>query len=276
MGLPKYSVIISIYNKVDVEILKESIDSIINQSYKPENIIIVKDGALTELQENLIDTYLKDFENLITIIKIPKNMGPGNAYREAIIRCKTEYAAIMDSDDYAVPTKFEKQMKFLEKHDNIDILGSNAVEFLGSTDNIISTRVMPETHEEIMKFARKRCPLVQPTAVFKKEAVIQAGNYLGGRIAEDYDLYIRMIQNGCKFYNLQEVLFYVRTNKDFFKRRGGIKYVPPIMKFKYKHYKNGFFSLKDFVITGGASMVVSVLPNFLREIIYKKFLREAN
>jgi glycosyltransferase involved in cell wall biosynthesis len=276
MRLPQYTVIISVYDKVGIEVLKESIDSIINQSYKPENIIIIKDGILTEHQEKLINTYLKDFQRLITIMEFSENMGTGFVYKEAIMKCKTEYVAIMDSDDYVIPTKFEKQVKFLQEHPEVDILGSNAVEFLDRIDNVISTRIMPESNEEIIKFARKRCPLIQPTAIFKKESVIKAGNYQSARIAEDYDLYIRMIQNGCKFHNLQEVLCYVRTNKEFFKRRGGIKYAIIIMKFKYKHYKNGFFTLKDFIITGGASMVVSLLPNFIRESIYKKFLRKTN
>jgi len=273
MKKPTYSVIMSIYEKVNTEHLKISIESILNQTYMPTEFIIVKDGKLTNELEDMLVTYDKAYPKLFNFIVFEENSGPGIAYKEAIPKCNNDYIMIMDSDDYAVPTKLEIQMTYLAEHPEVDVLGSNAVEFINTTDNIISQRNMPESHEEIIKFAAGRCPVVQPTAVLKKSAVIKAGGYQSLRIAEDYDLYIRMIQNDAKFHNLQEVLIYVRTSEDFFKRRGGIKYTKDILSFKHKHYKSGFFSLKQFIITGGASAVVTLMPNFVRGFIYKKFLR---
>ena len=187
--------------------------------------------------------------------------------------CTNKWAAIMDSDDYAVETKFEKQMKYLSEHKDVDIIGTNAVEFLDNINNIISTRIMPETNEEIKKFAHGRCPMIQPTVVFKVESVKKAGNYQNSPLTEDFDLYIRMIMNDCKFYTYQEVLYYIRTSKDFFKRRGGIRYLKPILSFKYKYFKKGYFTLFQFLKTALSSIIVSIMPNKLRTIIYKKFLR---
>ena len=177
----------------------------------------------------------------------------------------------MDSDDIADLTKFEKQMTYLNSHPDIDVIGTNAVEFVDSKDNVVSTRIMPENDEDLKKFAHGRCPMIQPTVIFRVQAVKDAGSYLHSPLTEDYDLYIRMIKNGCIFHTFQEVLYFIRTSDDFFSRRGGIKYLKPILGFKYKHYKGGFYTFKEFIKTSTASLIMSLMPNSLRTFLYKKF-----
>lgn len=268
-----YTVIMSIYKKVPVQFLKVSIDSVLNQTITPDEFIIVKDGPLTSEQNELINKINFENNKIIKIINFEQNVGCGIAYNEAIKQCKTKYATIMDSDDYIIPTKNEQQLLFLEKHNEYDIIGSNVYEFMGNIKNITSLRLLPEKHEDIVKFAHKRCPIAQPTAMFKVESVIKSGNYQNSKLTEDYDLYIRMMMKECKFYNMQNVLTYMRVNDDFYSRRGGIKYVKPILSFKYKWYKNGFYSLPQFLITFFASLFVSLIPNKLRKNIYNKLLR---
>ena len=272
--LDNYSVIMGIYYKVNPKHLKISIDSILNQTYKTNEFIIIKDGKLTEEQENVINNILKDNKGLFKVYEFKRNMGSGHAYNKGIEMCTNKWAAIMDSDDYAVPEKFEKQMKYLSNHEDIDAIGSNAIEFVDDFNNVVSTRIMPETNNEIIKFGHGRCPMIQPTVIFKVQSVKDVGSYQHSPLTEDFDLYIRMIMNNCKFYTYQEILYYIRTNKDFFKRRGGIKYLKPILSFKYKYYKKGYFSLMQFIKTSIASFVVALLPNRMRTLIYKKFLRK--
>ena len=271
--LENYSVIMSVYNKVNPEHLKISIESILDQTYKTNEFILIKDGPLTKKQEDVINTLVKDNQNLFKIVEFKENKGAGEAYNKGIDLCSNKWAAIMDSDDYAVKDKFEKQINYLKNNSNLDAIGSNAIEFIDNIENEISTRIMPESNNEIIEFAHGRCPLIQPTVIFKVESVKKAGSYQHSPLTEDYDLYIRMIQNGCTFYTYQEVLYYVRTSEDFFKRRGGLKYLKPILGFKYKHFKSGFFTLKQFLKTACSSFIVSIMPNFLRAFVYKKFLR---
>ena len=271
--IPDYSVIMSVYKKVLVDDLKSSIESILNQTHRTNNFIIVKDGPLTTEQNKLIKKIYNDNKGIVKIITLDKNSGAGKAYNEALKICINDYAAIMDSDDYAVETKFEKQLAYLSEHSEIDAIGSNAIEFVDNIDNIVSKRIMPQTNDEIVKFAHARCPLIQPTVVFKVKSIIEAGGYQDSPLTEDYDLYIRMIMNNCVFYNFPEILYYIRTSQDFFKRRGGIKYLKFVSSFKYKYYKKGFFSLKQFLKTAISSFVVSLMPNWLRTWFYKKYLR---
>lgn len=272
--LENYSVIMSVYQKVDPKYLKESIDSILNQTYKTNEFIIIKDGPLLEVQNDLLAEYSKKYSDTIKVLELEKNSGAGVAYNLGIDKCTNKWAAIMDSDDIALPTKFEKQMNYLANHKEIDIIGTNAVEFVGNMENVVSTRIMPEKNSEIIKFGHGRCPIIQPTAVFKVESVKKAGSYQHSPLTEDYDLYIRMIMTGSYFYTYQEILYYVRTSEDFFKRRGGFKYLKPILSFKYKYYKKGFFSTKQFVVTFFSSLIVALMPNFLRKKIYTTFLRK--
>lgn len=271
--LDKYSVIMSVYHKVNPYDLEMSIMSILNQTYQTNEFILIKDGPLTKEQENILNKMINKNRKIFKIYEFEQNMGAGVAYNKGIDMCTNKWAAIMDSDDFAVETKFEKQMKYLSEHQDLDAIGSNAVEFLGNVDNIISTRIMPETNEEIIKFGHGRCPMIQPTVVFKVDSVKKAGSYQHSPLTEDFDLYIRMIRNKCKFYTYQEVLYYIRTSDDFFKRRGGFKYLKPILSFKYKWFKRKYFTFPQFLKTALSSTIVSIMPNKLRTIIYKKFLR---
>lgn len=271
--LDNYTVIMSVYEKVDPIHLKMSIDSILNQTFKTNEFILIKDGKLTQKQEDVINEMVSINNNIFKIYEFKKNSGAGVAYNKGIEMCTNKWAAIMDSDDIAACDKFEKQMKYLSEHSNIDAIGTNAVEFLGEKENVISTRIMPETDEEIKKFGHGRCPLIQPTVIFKVSAVKRVGSYQKSKLTEDYDLYIRMIMDNCNFYTYQEILYYIRTSDDFFKRRGGFKYLKPILSFKYKYYKKGFFTFPQFLKTACSSLIVSLMPNKIRTFIYKKFLR---
>lgn len=268
-----YSVIMGIYHKVPSEYLKTSIESVLNQTIQPKKFIIVKDGKLTDSQEKIIDEIISQKRVLFEIIIFSENRGSGPAYNEALKHCFTEYAMIMDSDDYIDPKKVEIELSFLNDNKEYDIVGTNVFEFVETIDNVKVLRRMPETHEEIVKFSHKRCPVAQPSAMFKVKSVIDAGGYQESKLTEDYDLYIRMIINNCKFHNIQKVYTYMRVSDDFYGRRGGIKYLKPIIGFKYKWYKKNFYTLKEFLKTSFASLIVSLLPNKIRTSIYNHLLR---
>jgi glycosyltransferase involved in cell wall biosynthesis len=262
-----------IYYKVPAEYLKISIESVLNQTVQPKKIIIVKDGKLTNSQETVLKDLIFQKEQLFELISFSENKGSGPAYNEALKHCLTKYAMIMDSDDYIAPDKAENELLFLNYNKKYDIVGTNVYEFIETIENIKVLRKMPETHEEIVKFAHSRCPIVQPSAMFKVERVLAAGGYQESKLTEDYDLYIRMIMNNCKFYNIQKFCTFVRVSEDFYGRRGGIRYLKPIIGFKYKWYKKNFYTLREFLKTSAASLIVSLLPNKIRTSIYNYFLR---
>ena len=270
----KYSVLMSVYYKEKPEWLEYSINSMLNQTIKPDEFVIVEDGPLTDELYNVIQNFKNSFPNVFNIVKLEKNVGLGLALREGILNCKNDIIARMDSDDYAKPERIEKQLKVLDENPKIGIIGTNVIEFENTIENAISKVVLPEKHEDIYKFSKKRCPFRHPSILYKKEEVIKAGNYQDCYLCEDYDIYIRMISNGTKCFNIQEFLVYMRIGPDFYKRRGGWKYMKTILKFKTKQLKTGYFSLWDYLKSVIPHIAISIAPNFVRDYFYRKFLRK--
>lgn len=270
---PKYSVLMSVYQKDNVEWLKYAIDCMLNQTVKPNEFIIVEDGVLTDELNKTIENYSKN-NNIFNIIKIKKNVGLGLALKLGIEKCNNEWIARMDADDYSPKDRIEKQFNVLKKYPDIGIIGSNAIEFCGSIKNIISKVNLPEKTECVYEYSKRRCPFRHSGVLYKKSEVLRAGNYQYCYLFEDYDLYARMFMKGTKGYNVQENLLYVRVSPDFYKRRGGVKYLKSVLKTKKRFYKMGFYSLKNYLISTFAHVVVCLMPNKMRNFIYKKFLRK--
>lgn len=266
----------STYKNDNVEYLKESIDSILTQTVKTNDFVIIKDGPLPNNLNNLISEYSKKNPKIFNVISLEKNVGLGNALNIGINYCKNELIARMDSDDYSFPNRIEKLLKFLDKNSNVDIVGTQAIEFVDDYNNPIQYNNFPTNHCDIVKYAHSRNPFSHPSVIFKKSKVLLSGGYQDAYLCEDYDLWIRMILNNCICANIDEYLLAVRVSTDFFKRRGGIKYVKSINNLMKKNMKNGFFSKKDYVKNIIIRSIVYLMPNVLRSFIYSKFLRKGN
>lgn len=271
-----YSVLMSVYYKENPKWLKESIESMLNQTVLTNDFVLIEDGELTKELESVISEYEKKYSDIFNIVKLEKNVGLGPALARGIEFCKNEIIARMDSDDISVPDRCEKELEIMKNDNDIDMVGSNIIEFIDDINNKQAFRELPEEDEEIKKYMKRRNPFGHPSVMFKKSKVLEAGNYREYYLCEDYDMWIRMAKVNAKFYNIKEVLVYMRINEDFYKRRGGIKYLKSILKFKKEQYKNGFYSLKDYIITAGTSTMVCLMPNAIREIFYKKLLRKGN
>ncbi len=270
----KYSVLMSVYYKEKPEWLQYALESIINQTIMPNEIVLVEDGNLTSDLYNVIDKFNLKYPNLFNIIKLKKNVGLGLALREGILKCKNELIARMDSDDYSTPDRCEKLLSIFDKDETYECVGSLEAEFEHTINDVVSVHKVPESSEEIERFMRRRCALLHPTVMFKRSSVIKAGNYRSVILYEDYDLFMRMVcENHCKCYNIQESLYYIRVNSDFYKRRGGIKYMKTVLKFKNMQRKKGYMSLFDFIVSAGGQAIVCLMPNKMRRWFYLRFLR---
>lgn len=270
-----YSVLMSVYYKERPELLKISIESMISQTIKPNEFIIVKDGKLTKELDDVIENYIQIYPNLFKIIPLEVNGGLGPALAVGVESCSNEIIIRMDSDDFSVPERCEKLLKKLEECPECDVIGSYEVEFEDSIDNIVAIHRVPNSIEEVSKFMRKRCALLHPTVLYKKSSVIKCGNYRSVKLYEDYDLFMRMIIGSkMKGTNIPENLYYIRVNDDFFKRRGGWSYLKTAVGFKYKQFKNKNISFVDLVISAGGQALVCLMPNSMRKKFYIKYLRK--
>ena len=210
-----FSVCTSVYKNDNPEYIKEALDSLlVYQSVKPTEIVLVQDGPVPYETSRLLQDYLDKYGKLFHIIKLEKNGGLGNALKIGVENAKYDIIARMDSDDIAAPDRFEKQIAYLESHPECDIVGGQMTEFIGEPEHIVGRREVPLTNEEIYDYMKSRCALNHVTVMFRKEAVLKAGNYQDWFWNEDYYLWVRMMMVGCKFANIPDVAVNVRSGAD--------------------------------------------------------------
>lgn len=268
-----FSVLISVYKKEKAEYLKRALQSVINQTLKPTEIVIVKDGPLTKELDDCIEDFQKQNSKLFKILSFKENRGLGLALRDGVKACKYEYIARMDSDDISKPDRFEKQFNYLQKHPETALLGTWITEFSKDENKPDTVTKLPCTHQEIIKFAKRRNPFRHVTVVLKKSAVIQSGNYRDFLWFEDYDLFVRILQKGYFTANIPEYLVNVKADKDMFARRGGWQYLKQDYKFQKQILKTKYIGKTDFLINIIIRSIVRIIPNKLRSYLYKIFLR---
>lgn len=268
----KFSVLLSVYHKEQPSYMRLSLESIFNQTVRPTEVVLVEDGPLTPELYELIEEYLRKYPEL-KLVKLAKNKGLGNALNEGLKHCSYELVARMDTDDICKPYRFEKQIKLFEVHPDYDVVGAWIDEFEESIDNINSTRVLPENSDEIYEFAKKRNPINHPVVMFRKSTVEASGGYKHFPLFEDYYLWVRMLLNGAKFYNIQESLLYFRFSPEMFMRRGGFSYACIEAKFLWHIHKLGLVGLGKTCFNILLRFITRIIPNNFRSWIYKKLLR---
>ena len=270
----KFSVLMSVYEKEKPQFLKTALESIINQTLKPNEIVLIKDGMLTNELDDVIYTFAQKYNKLFKIISLRNNVGLGEALNIGIQNCSNEIIARMDTDDIARKDRFEKQIFFLQKHPDIDIVGSWISEFEGDPENLISYRKVPTSHKEIYAFGQFRSPLNHMTVMFKKEAVLGAGSYQTFKSIEDYWLWARMLKQGYKFANIPDCLVNVRAGNEMLKRRANLRYFfNSELPLHTQLYKIGYISYKQYLKNIFSKFLLRALPYKVMGRVYKIFLR---
>lgn len=271
--LPKYSVLISLYDKEKPDYLKASIESMLSQTLKPDQIVLVKDGPLNSELDQVIDFYVNQNPGLFTVVELKNNVGLGKALDEGLKYCKNELVARMDADDISLPERCEFQVKEFINNPDLSIVGTMIDEFYDDPKNIISSRIVPTSHEEIKKFIRRRSPFNHPTVMFKKSDVIKCGGYGNLRRKQDLDLFSRMINSGCKGANINQSLLLFRSNEDNYKRRKSWSYCKSYIDVQIKIWKRGHCSIFDLIYVIIGQLVMYLSPMWFLKWISNNFLR---
>ena len=270
----EYSVLMSIYYKENPEFFKVSIESMLNQTLKPEQIVIVKDGKLTEKLDAIINEYTSAHPSLFTIVSLDKNVGLGLALNEGLKVCRNELVARMDTDDISLPERCELQVQEFIKKDKLCIVGTMIDEFIDDPNIIVSSRIVPTNHEEILKFSKRRNPFSHPSVMYKKSAVLEVGGYKDYRRNQDMDLFVTMINNGCTSMNIDKSLLLFRDNEDHAKRRKSWSKCSSNITIPYKFWRQGYSDFNDFLFVMLSQVVIFVAPVWFVKWLSKKYLRK--
>lgn len=265
----KYSVLMSLYIKEKPDYLKSSIESMLTQTVLPNQIVIVLDGPITVDLENIINEYKNSYPSLFTIVALKENLGLGLALNEGIKYCKNELIARMDTDDISYPERCELQLEEFSKNPSLDIVGTLTSEFYETPEDIVSSRIVPENHEAIVKFSKRRSPFNHPTVMYRKSSVTDVGGYRDILRNEDIDLFVRMIINKSNAKNIQKELLYFRSNIDNFKRRKSWSNNKNYIKVIFGFWKQGYSTIWDLIF-----VVITQLGMYLSPMWVLKWISE--
>lgn len=269
-----YSVLMSVYYKENPAHLRESIRSMLDQTAPPDDFVLVCDGPLNEWLDGVIAQFQEEYPRLFQVIRLEKNVGIGGAANEGLRYCRNELIAKMDADDIALPHRCARQLALFGQNPQLAIVGAQLAEFKGSTSNVVAVRRVPLMHKEICRYARRRMPFNNQTIMYKKSAVQATGGYLELQRCEDYSLVVRMLQTGAFSQNLDEVLVYFRLSEDAYRRRGMRENLASFIRVRWDIHRSGFSSLADFLIPCAGQVLLSAMPNGLRDRFYRSILRK--
>lgn len=268
-----FSVLMSLYSKENPDFLRQSLESIFNQTLFPDEVVLVEDGPLTEGLYSIIREYKKRYPQFI-IVTLNKNGGLGNALNIGMDHCSHELVARMDTDDICISNRFEKQIAYMNTHPDIVVLGGQISEFIGNPENIVGYRNVPINPDKCRKYYQDRDPLNHMTVMLRKSAVMSVGNYQPWHLNEDTYLWGRLLKAGYKMANLSDILVNVRVGKNMYARRGGWKYFKSDVTILRWKRDNNLSSKKRFLKNYLVRFVVEVcMPNVLRGWIFRNLLR---
>lgn len=233
MDKPLVSVIMGVYNQWDEKILYDAVKSILAQTYKKFEFIIWNDGSHPRVGQMI--KCLDELDDRIVVVGKEENRGLAFSLNECIRIAKGKYIARMDADDISLPQRLERQVKFLESNPQYGWCGT-CVELIDE-NGVWGVRMM--TEEPNRKDYYRYSPFVHPSVMFRAELFGAEHRYRENEETlrcEDYEMFMSLMQNGVRGYNIQEILFQYRENKDSYNKRS-IKTRINETKIRYRNFK---------------------------------------
>lgn len=213
--VPVISVIMPVYNAE--KYLGEAIQSILDQTFRDLEFIIINDGS-TDKSLNIINGYARKDDRVVVIDR--ENRGIVATLNEGIESAKGKYIARMDADDISLPIRLEKQLELMGK-ENLDICGSHYF-LINNNGDINGLNLTPLSHETCFITLGSKVPFAHPSVMIRKDYLLNNDLKYGQseyKIAEDFDLWMRMYEKGARFGSVNEVLFKYRIIENSLSKR---------------------------------------------------------
>lgn len=257
------TVLMSIYN-TPLEQLKLAIESILNQTYKDFEFLIINDGSKEECRE-LVKKYN---DNRINLVNNNENIGLDKSLNKGLKLAKGKYIVRMDTDDIAYENRIEKQIKFINENPQYSIVGSKAEFFDDNGVYGISKKTGEIKKEDMLSGT----PFMHPTLIMKKDEILKIGGYPLYKRCEDYAMEMELYCNNYKGYIMNEVLMKYRMDVNGYKKKK-LKSRVIEAKMKYKYFRKLHISIyKYYYIL--KPIIAGIVPKCIMEKYQKnKLLR---
>lgn len=261
------SVVIAVYHRDTATELEPVIKSILTQTVKSDDIVIVCDGAVNDSIANLLTIYEK--QKNVSIIRLDENVGAGAARNIGVAAAKNELVAISDSDDISLPNRFALQVKVFNKNPKLSVVGG-----LIEDSTTGKKRILPGGGTELRRFAAKRSPMNNPTIMVKKSDFLEVGGYDEKiRRGEDYILALKLLRARKQITNLQQVLVKYTVSDENIKRRKTWAATKDALSVAWRAFSYGIATPLDFGIAVLVRLGLFLLPDRLAEYLYSERLR---
>lgn len=268
----KISVLLSLYKKESPVFLDLCLASLFYQTYFPDEVVIVYDGPITHELNDCVNNWSEKLP--IKIVRLPNNVGLGEALNNGLKFCTHNIVFRMDTDDICHKDRFITQLSYFENNPEVGLLSSSVGEFKETIDDVYAYRKLPLTHGQILQFAKKRNPFNHMAVAFKKDLVLAAGGYQREYLYEDYALWVRMIQNGVITANLPETLVYARAGNGMAARRSGLKYAKSEFAAQVNFYRTGYLSFFELIRNLSIRIPLRLIPVSFLSLLYSTVLRK--
>ena len=265
--MENYSVLMTMYIKDNVDYAKLSIDSMLHQTIKTEDFVLICDGPLTDELNNLINGYKENYA-CFNIIRLSENVGLGAALRYGVTVCKNNLVARMDDDDVAKENRCELELREFEKDSELVICGSFMNEFDDDRSKPLRVKKVPTSLEDIIKFSKRRNPFNHSTVMFKKKEILKIGNYSTMRVNQDVELWVRALNKGLKGINIAYPLVDFRFDKNTYQRRKNWENVKLIIKVWKNFKRKGYCKESDYLYVVLMQLTAFIVPTKMLKWAY--------
>jgi len=206
MQTPKVSIIMAVYN--GEEFLSDSILSVLNQTYKNFEFIVVNDSS-TDNSLNILKDFQKKDER-IKVINNNQNLGLTKSLNIGLLESKGEYIARLDAGDISLPERLERQVDFLDTNKNIGLIGT-WMNIIDTKGNLVKEVKYPTINKELKKDLINYNPFVHSSIMFRRELAKQVGFYNEEyKYTQDYNFYFKLFPY-TQFANIPMFLVKYRT-----------------------------------------------------------------
>lgn len=268
----RFSVVMAVYKNDSPEWFEQATESILNQTTRSDDVVIVCDGAISDDLEKILQHYEVAYEE-VTVVRLGKNVGAGQARNEGVKCAKNELVAIMDADDISLSNRFELQLTEFSRNSKLVLVGGQISEFENTPDNIIGYRKVPTEYSAIKKFARYRSPINHVTIMFKKSVFLAVGGYPKMTRAEDYYMVSSLLAKNYAICNMRHTIVNCRISSENIRRRKTWRNVCENILSRWKVHKLGAISFVNFCISSIAQLVLFVMPIGLLSVLFSVMLR---
>lgn len=251
--------------------LRACFTSLLKQERQPDEVVIVRGHELPSELVEVIADFRTNASFPVRDISI-EEQGRGHARKIGVEKAASEFIAILDADDIACTNRLSRQVEYLKTNPSIDGVGGYIGEFEITPDEVESIRDVPLEPNEVSKTAYYRCPINHPTAMLRRDAVLEVGNYREMEYGEDYELWCRLLANGKKLANIPEVLVKVRAT-ELVTRRQGCKIARREIQLQRAIVQSGFYGWGIAYLNLIIRLPLRILPKRLLKRIYRKLLR---